>query len=99
MSAAGSLLLSSFGSEEPGSLSGQAASMAGKCPPPVPSDPPLLVWKPPGEGAFSPKPSVTSPPSTHFLVLGEKLLGLLPAEAGCLWLQPWQAYTGWVGTA
>lgn len=60
MSAAGSLLLSSFGTEEPGSLSGQAASMAGKCLPPVPPGPHSLVWKPPGEGTFSPKLSVTS---------------------------------------
>lgn len=88
MSATGSLLLSSFGTEEPGSLSGQAASMAGKCLPPVPSGPHLLVWKPPGEGTFfSQAQCDLSPPSTHFLVLGEKLLGLLPAEADCLWLR------------
>lgn len=101
MSAAGSLLLSSFGTEEPDSLSGQAVSMAGKCPPH-----PRAIWSSlAGVGAsrgrdiFSQAECDLSPSSTHFLILGEKLLGLLPAEASCHWLQAWQAYTGRAGTA
>lgn len=96
---AGSLPLSSFRTEGPGLLSYQAASMAGKCPPLVPSDPHLLLWKPSGEVTFSLHIECDlSPSSTHFLVLVEKLLGPLlvePAASGSSADRPIQAEPAW----